>query len=110
MGNRSTIINQASVASANYVTNMVAEAKRFNDLLPLYVSDPAIVHAAIPGESHGRSADQRREMGGTHQRQWQKYRSSVNVKSRTAAAKGSGRFVNRKFKKFYASHFAFKPA
>ena len=39
-GQASTIINQASVASANYVTNVLAEAKRFNDLLPLYQSDP----------------------------------------------------------------------
>ena len=39
-GQASTVINQASLASANYVTNVVAEAKRFNDLLPLYQSDP----------------------------------------------------------------------
>ncbi|MGC9942077.1 MAG: protease modulator HflK [Verrucomicrobiota bacterium] len=41
-GQGSTIINQASLASANYVTNIVAEAKRFNDLLPLYQSDPQL--------------------------------------------------------------------
>jgi modulator of FtsH protease HflK len=39
-GEASTIISQASLASANYVTNVLAEAKRFNDLLPLYQSDP----------------------------------------------------------------------
>jgi membrane protease subunit HflK len=39
-GQASTIISQASLASANYVTNVVAEAKRFTDLLPLYQSDP----------------------------------------------------------------------
>jgi modulator of FtsH protease HflK len=39
-GQASTIISQASLASANYVTNVVVEAKRFNDLLPLYQSDP----------------------------------------------------------------------
>lgn len=42
LGQSSTIINQASVASANYVTNVLAEAKRFNDLLPLYQSDPSL--------------------------------------------------------------------
>jgi membrane protease subunit HflK len=41
-GTSSTIINQASVASANYVTNMVAEAKRFNDLRPIYQSNPTL--------------------------------------------------------------------
>jgi membrane protease subunit HflK len=42
LGQSSTIINQASVASANYVTNVLAEAKRFNDLAPLYASDPGL--------------------------------------------------------------------
>ena len=42
LGESSMIINQASVASANYVTNVLAEAKRFNDLEPLYDSDPAL--------------------------------------------------------------------
>jgi len=42
LGTSSTIINQASVTSANYVTNMVAEARRFNDLLPIYQSDPGL--------------------------------------------------------------------
>jgi membrane protease subunit HflK len=35
-----TIIQQASLVSGNYVTNVMSEAKRFNDLLPLYESDP----------------------------------------------------------------------
>jgi membrane protease subunit HflK len=38
----STIINQARLASANYVTNVVAEAKRFTDLLPQYQSNPGL--------------------------------------------------------------------
>jgi membrane protease subunit HflK len=38
----STILNQASLASANYVTNVVAEARRFNDLLPQYQSNPEL--------------------------------------------------------------------
>jgi len=38
-----TIIQQASLASANYVTNVLAEAQRFNDLLPLYQSDPRLL-------------------------------------------------------------------
>ncbi|HXA44187.1 MAG TPA: protease modulator HflK [Candidatus Angelobacter sp.] len=42
IGQSSTIINQSAVASANYVTNMLAEAKRFNDLEPLYTSDPGL--------------------------------------------------------------------
>ena len=42
LGQSSTIINQAAVASANYVTNMLAEARRFNDLEPLYTSDPGL--------------------------------------------------------------------
>ncbi len=41
-GQASTIVNQASLAGANYVTNVVAEAKRFNDLLPLYQSNPGL--------------------------------------------------------------------
>jgi modulator of FtsH protease HflK len=39
-GQASIIISQASLAGANYVTNALAEAKRFTDLLPLYQSDP----------------------------------------------------------------------
>lgn len=42
LGTSSTILSQASVASANYVTNVVAEARRFNDLLPLYRGDPGL--------------------------------------------------------------------
>jgi membrane protease subunit HflK len=42
LGQSSTIINQSAVASANYVTNMLAEAKRFNDLEPLYQGDPGL--------------------------------------------------------------------
>jgi membrane protease subunit HflK len=38
----STILNQATLASANYVTNVVAEARRFNDLLPQYQSNPEL--------------------------------------------------------------------
>jgi membrane protease subunit HflK len=36
----STILSQATLASANYVTNIVAEARRFNDILPQYQSNP----------------------------------------------------------------------
>ena len=36
----STILNQATLASANYVTNVVAEARRFTDILPQYQSNP----------------------------------------------------------------------
>ncbi len=39
-GMASTILSQASVYSANYLTNVVAEARRFNDLLPLYRDNP----------------------------------------------------------------------
>jgi membrane protease subunit HflK len=42
LGQSSTIINQSAVTSANYVTNMLAEARRFNDLEPLYTSDPGL--------------------------------------------------------------------
>lgn len=38
-----TIIQQATLAGANYVTNVLAEAKRFNDLLPLYQNDPRLL-------------------------------------------------------------------
>lgn len=34
-----TIVQQARLNSATYVTNVLADAKRFNDLLPLYRSD-----------------------------------------------------------------------
>lgn len=38
-----TIVQQATLTSANYVTNVLAEAKRFNDLLPLYQNDPRLL-------------------------------------------------------------------
>lgn len=38
-----TVIQQATLTGANYVTNVLAEAKRFNDLLPLYQNDPRLL-------------------------------------------------------------------
>jgi regulator of protease activity HflC (stomatin/prohibitin superfamily) len=38
----STIIQQATLAGANYVTNVLAESQRFTALLPLYQSNPRL--------------------------------------------------------------------
>jgi len=37
-----TIINEAATASANYVTNLTAEAERFSQLRPQYESNPSL--------------------------------------------------------------------
>jgi regulator of protease activity HflC (stomatin/prohibitin superfamily) len=38
-----TVVQQARLASANYITNVVVEAKRFNDLLGPYQSNPGLL-------------------------------------------------------------------
>ncbi len=37
-----SIINQAQSANFNYVTNLFASARQFNDILPYYKKDPSL--------------------------------------------------------------------